>query len=98
MNAMEYASRIILVALAWPLFACDPPELSDNEQYWLDIDLSNHLGVDSRRVLVGSRFDVTIKELAVEDTVDRDAGGLQCVARSASGSLTKVGYEFVVDA
>lgn len=95
---MKYAYRIVLVALAWPLFACDPLERTDNEQYLIEISLIDQLGVDSRRVLVGSSFTADIEELAVEGQVDPDGGGLLCATSSASGSLTKVGARFVVDA
>lgn len=73
-------ARALLLGLACPLLACDPPERSDKGQYELEISLGDRLGVDSRRVLVGTEF-------SVELTGPR---GSQCVQQSASGSLAEV--------
>lgn len=87
---MRYLRKLCLVALGWPLLACDPSEPSDEGQYWLQIDLVDNLATDSRRVLVGSKFELYIEDVIAEDEVDRDSGSLLCVVSSATGSLVKL--------
>lgn len=95
---MTHLRTPCLVALGCSLLACDPLETSDEGQYGLSVGLYGALGLDSHRVLVGSRFELAIKELLVEGEVDPDGGGLMCATSSATGSLTKVGnIEFLVE-
>jgi MYXO-CTERM domain-containing protein len=95
---MSVLHRVALVALLLPLWACDPPETSDEGQYRLDIDLRNPLGTTSRDLLVGSQFHLEV--VGVRDgKVDAGQGGLLCVERSGSGVITEVEVgEFVVEA
>jgi MYXO-CTERM domain-containing protein len=86
---MKHLRTICLVALGWPLLACDPTEPSDEGQYGLAIGLVDNLGGQSHRVLVGSEFELGITEVLVEGEVDPEGGGVLCAATSATGSLTK---------
>jgi len=87
---MRCCKLIVCAGLSWPLLACDPLELSDAGQYQLDIGLVDQLGLDGRRVLVGTEFSTRVSELAGEGSVDPKGGGLLCAASSASGSLTAI--------
>jgi MYXO-CTERM domain-containing protein len=90
--------KVWLLALGWPLLACDPLEPSDEGQYGLAIGLHDDLGGQSHRVLVGSRFELEITKVLVEGEVDPDGGGVLCAATSTTGSLTKVDMlEFLVE-
>jgi MYXO-CTERM domain-containing protein len=94
---MNHLRTACLVMLGCSLLACDPLEPSDEGQYDLALTLNNQLGVDSHRVLVGSRFELAIKQLRIEGEVDPDGGGLMCAASTATGSLAQVGaIEFAV--
>jgi MYXO-CTERM domain-containing protein len=87
---MPRASALIVVVAvlgSLPLLACDPQEPSDEQQYKLQVGLDNRVGNYSRRVLVGSEFGVVPVGL-IEGEANPDE--LQCVMRSASGSLTQL--------
>lgn len=78
----------LLVALGCSLLGCDPPERSDEGQYWLQVGLEDQLGLDSHRVLVGTELELSIDGvIASEVEPDR----LDCIASSASGSLIESG-------
>lgn len=66
---------------------CDGKELSDNGQYWVQPDLYDLLGDESRRVLVGTEFTLSVGDIAVEGEIDEDQGGILCVGQDASGVL-----------
>lgn len=87
---MRHLRKVALVALGWSLLACDLVEPSDENQYWLEIGLEDQLGSQSRRVLVGSEFELHISDVIPEGEIDPDGGGLACVTSSASGSLVEV--------
>jgi hypothetical protein len=67
---------LAMLALALGSFGCDPPpELSDERQYHLRIDLGQPLGLQSHHALVGSTFFFEVVE-PVGGEVDRDGGGI----------------------
>ena len=52
-----------MLALAVVSFGCDPaPELSDEKQYTLRIDLGRPLGSQSHYALVGSTFTLSVAD------------------------------------
>ena len=91
---------ILLASLAavLALAGCDRTDISDEQQYYLNIDLERH-GRPSHHVLVGSEFEVFIEDLAIEGEVDKDGGGLGCATMSGSGVVSEIGDDvFRVDA
>ena len=92
----QLGSRLVLLGLAWPLLACDPPELSDAGQYRLDIELEDRLGRDGHHVLVGSEFKVEISELVAggeseSESDDVVADVRACATASAEGVVGELG-------
>lgn len=84
------ARAIVPCTLALVLVSggCDPTERSDEDQWLLQIGLTQPLGSHSHHVLVGSIFGVDIYQ-AVDEELAEDS--LACVQRSASGVVTDVG-------
>lgn len=87
---MRHLRNVALVAFGWSLLACDLVEPSDENQYWLKVGLEDQLGSHSRRVLVGSEFELRIEDVIPEGEIDPNGGGLACVISSASGSLVEL--------
>ncbi|WP_146155614.1 MYXO-CTERM sorting domain-containing protein [Enhygromyxa salina] len=78
---------------------CDGRELSDNGQYWVQPDLYDLLGDESRRVLVGTEFVLSVMNVAVEGEIDEDQGGILCVGQDGSGVVAEPEpFEFLVSA
>jgi MYXO-CTERM domain-containing protein len=86
-----------MLALALASFGCDPPEVSDENQYLVNPGLMKPLGSHSHHVLVGSTFRFEVVSV-VEGEVDGDGGGLLCASRSGSGVVVELEEgEFVVE-
>jgi MYXO-CTERM domain-containing protein len=97
---MRLRPRLLTALALAPLagLACDPPERSDEGDYALRVSLPDRLGVDSRRVLVGSDFDLDLVGLVVDGELrSYDEGELACVPQSASGVLSFDGQRYVVE-
>jgi MYXO-CTERM domain-containing protein len=89
-----------MLALALASFGCDPPEVSDENQYLVNPGLMKPLGSHSHHVLVGSTFRFHVVSVVEhEGEVDEEnGGGLLCATRSGSGVVVEPEEgEFVVE-
>lgn len=97
---MRVRPRLLTALALAPLagLACDPPERSDAGDYALRVSLPDRLGVDSRRVLVGSDFDLDLVGVVVDGELrSYEEGELACVPQSASGVLSFDGQRYLVE-
>jgi MYXO-CTERM domain-containing protein len=88
-----------MLVLALVSLGCDAPELTDEQQYEVDVSLAKPLGSHAHHVLVGSTFWIIIERLAVEGELGPDSGGLNCATQSGSGVVVELDTDlFMVEA